>query len=94
MKTDRKKLTKWIEEARNNALDAGRIARSKEIANHLISKGVVIPVRCGECKHAQERMGYEKELYGEDCIMCEELPPSGRIAMFYNAFCSYGERRE
>lgn len=59
--------------------------QAEAIANHLISKGVTIPVRCGECCY-----------YNENGICC--CPNA--VQSFYGCkvkethFCSYGERRE
>ena len=56
----------------------------KHLADDLISKGVTIPVRCGECIEAE--WDEESELY-----LCRHQ------GCDYNKgehFCSYGERRE
>ena len=57
--------------------------QAEPIANHLISKGVTIPVRCGEC------------VYWDDDSRCN-APINGLVREYtkFDDFCSYGERRE
>ena len=79
MKTDREKLIKVLQ---NNPY--GQYTY-EEFADYLISKGVTIPVRCGECR-------YKDEIFfkGKGFPICRV---SGR-ATTETAFCSYGERKE
>jgi hypothetical protein len=56
------------------------------IADHLIENGVVIPVRCGECKHRDEDgdICYYHSSFGDDKI-CYTYP---------DGYCSYGKPKE
>lgn len=60
--------------------------RCNIIAEELISNGVTLPVRCKDCIHrVYVDMGDEIGAIGG----CELFG----MAMQYDAFCSYGERR-
>ena len=52
-------------------------------ADHLISSGVSIPVKCGECKYMIKQMG------GCYCKIWQQYNSHGDAG-----FCSYGERKE
>jgi hypothetical protein len=56
------------------------------LADHLIENGVVIPVRCRECKHRDEDgdICYYHSSFGDDKI-CYTYP---------DGYCSYGKPRE
>ena len=86
--TDREKLIELIKEANLSMWGRSGLSSAAErrayLADYLISKGVKIPVRCGECCY-----------YNENGICC--FPNA--VQSFYgckvkeNHFCSYGERR-
>ncbi len=94
MKTDREKLIEWLIECCevNHCSDTtGKVRTCTEcFADYLISKGVTIPVRCGECKHWNPTDKFN--VFGE----C--LKPLGEygdaIETDTTDFCSYGERKE
>ena len=54
----------------------------EELTDHLIANGVTIPVRCKDCKRAQQ---YE----ADHEVFCYFIG----AYMGNNNFCSYGERR-
>lgn len=54
------------------------------LADYLISKGVTIPVRCGECIYMEE--AYEKNGFS--------ICPASGMEIMNTDFCSYGERKE
>ena len=54
-------------------------------ADYLIANGVTIPVMCDDCKHFTEGMAIG---------MCKRNPDKPIIPMPYNAFCSFGERKD
>ena len=59
---------------------------AERIADHLIEGGVVIPVRCKDCKH-----------WHEDTLSCDFTPHSKyyeRPNWYEEDFCSYGERKD
>ena len=95
MKTDREKIADIVCENLQNDLCVrhcnGECFQVEIIANHLISKGVTIPVRCGECVHWSPALHHQNG-FGE----C--LRPLGEygdaIETDANDFCSYGEREE
>ena len=80
--TDREKLIELIKEANLSMWGRSGISSAAErrayLADYLISKGVTIPVRCGECNRRME----DKTCYWW----------GGRVDDKF--FCSYGERRE
>lgn len=55
-----------------------------DIADYLISKGITIPVRCGECIYMEE--AYEKNGF----LIC----PASGMEIMNTDFCRYGERKE
>lgn len=85
MKTDREKLIGLIDSVRYWGCGT-----SEEIADYLISKGAVIPVRCKDCKY-----------YGITGDQSCEVHSSTRLEDDYyivtmepDDFCGYGERKE
>ncbi len=88
MKTDREKL---IEVLKNNPY--GQYTY-EQFADYLISKGVTIPVRCGECKHwCEPRIDIcGQQEYG-DCLRPLGAYEDG-IETNADDFCAYGERKE
>lgn len=98
MKTDREKLIELVHEAlekcnttlcreceymefNNGSCD---LCFEHLAADYLISKGVTIPVRCGECIYMEE--AYEKNGF----LIC----PASGMEIMNTDFCSYGERKE
>ena len=53
-------------------------------ADYLIANGVVIPVRCMDCKHYTTGMAIG---------MCKRIPDKPIIPMPFNSFCLFGERK-
>ena len=86
MKTDREKLIEMLD------MNCGYVSelKSEQLADHLISKGVRIPVRCEECIHWYP--------LGLDNLIGDCLRPLGAyedgIETNADDFCSYGERKE
>lgn len=80
---EREHLVRLIEEA------CGGCARyrAEDIADTLISKGMLAVVRCGECKH-NYGIAHSCEFNPND-IVCEVWGTDG---MDENDYCSYGER--
>ena len=99
MKTDREKLielTSKAEEQYYNETPVGKISFKTHrayIADYLISKGVTIPVMCGECKHWYkfdfEETGGECEALG-DCVAYFGC----YVETEMTDFCNRGERKE
>lgn len=57
-------------------------------------RDLVEVVRCKDCKHANELVGFERQLYVAGCVACKQIHQnSERIVMLATDFCSYGERR-
>ena len=54
-------------------------------ADYMIENGVVIPVRCMECKHYTTGMAIG---------MCKRIPDKPIIPMPFNSFCAFGERKD
>lgn len=90
--TDRERLreviNQWLNEPIpfNETLDYGTM-----LTDYLISKGVTIPVRCGECVYYSEtkarRCDHPQLEYDIECYdQWVETSP--------NDFCSYAERKE
>lgn len=75
----REKLIDLIIEAKRT--DPETDSFTEYLADFLIENGVVIPVRCGECKFAREP--YKGGLY---CQGKHEVDP--------DHYCSYGEPKE
>lgn len=89
MKTDREKLIELIAECKDKYPCRGTqdYREFKEyLADYLISKGVTIPVRCGECKYWMGEILGNRCKYHSGMEHITMMPPEG--------FCSYGERRE
>ena len=86
MKTDKERLEEIFIEGLFGKTE------SAYLADYLISKGVTIPVRCGECKY------YSKEPHSCKCELHSKMPDQyGEgfdMQMIDVDFCSYGERRE
>jgi hypothetical protein len=88
MKTDREKLMELAICAKVDWMyDYEETEKSfcEYIVDYFISKGVTIPVRCGECKYWQDNNGgypHTECRWGKD-----ETPDA-------DDFCSYGERKE
>ena len=63
------------------------------IADHLIANGVTIPVRCKDCKYAENMMpiGNSNGCLMGDCILRKE--DDIIVTAWDDEFCSYGERR-
>lgn len=91
MKTDREKLIEMLD------MNCGYVSEMKaeQLADHLISQGVSIPVRCAECVYYSKttvvgldmRCNHPQLDYDVECYdhWLETSP---------NDFCSYGERKE
>ena len=63
------------------------------IAGHLIANGVTIPVRCKDCKYAENMMPIDNcngYLMG-DCTLRKE--DDIIVTTWGDEFCSFGERR-
>ena len=106
MKTDREKLIALMNEAHAKCdsincicgeeceYDGASYCFEHLFIDHIISKGVTIPVRCGECKH-WHAIGYDN-LIGE-CLKPLGVYPAAYDDSIYTKstdFCSYGERKE
>lgn len=62
---------------------SGNYDEAKRIADHLIANGVVVPVRCNDCKHFEEGK-----------LKCRfHSTETQEIQMFPTWFCSEGERK-
>lgn len=95
--TDREKLIELIGATPygNNSLvgenfQEGFIAR---IADHLIANGVTIPVRCKDCKNADD---YPANVYPFKTTDSQKLVCTKTVnwrAVEQDHFCAYGERR-
>ena len=94
--TDREKLIKLLMKSpvsgRKTLEDYMLLSTIGDIADYLISKGVTIPVRCGECKHwhpSNARMGDTEEDMQAigGCVYT-------RYCRREKDFCSCGERKE
>ena len=64
-----------------------------DIVDYLIAKGVTIPVRCKDCKYAENMMpiGNSNGCLMGDCILRKE--DDIIVTAWEDEFCSYGERR-
>ena len=106
--TDREKLIEWIREAKELWWgNRHKGSKNSYIADYLISKGVTIPVRCGECVHAVP-LDRNCELNSSIYMHCNQLRGElennvwHKYKKYYkdyslvdrDDFCSYGERRE
>ena len=90
MKTDREKLIEMLD------MNCGYVSEMKaeQLADHLISQGVSIPVRCAECKHwCEPRFCILTERKYGDCIKPLGAYEDG-IETYEDDFCAYGERKE
>lgn len=98
MKTDRERLTELFDQAHEkcNSINCVYVCSACKydglnycfeefLADYLISKGVTIPVRCGECKYCG-KYSATGNLY------CTH--PNGLEFQKKDDFCSYGERKE
>lgn len=95
MKTDREKLIgllggfttyEYLGDDSNEYIDVSLSRRTVEhLVDYLMSKGVTIPVRCGECKHWASKHRFCR-LHGLDGY--------GNSRFGENGFCSRGERKE
>ena len=88
--TDREKLARLLMDSPTLDVMFGEtIDEWYNAADYLISKGVTIPVRCGECRY------YEKHTQNNYyCGRAEEFSEVITNWVEPNDFCSYGERRE
>lgn len=77
--TDREKLTDLIA----SYMEFVRTATPKEMATHLISNGVTLPVRCKDCKHNNE-----SRAIGESGMWCDYWGTDPDP----DDFCRWGER--
>ena len=84
MKTDREKLTTLLNDFVCTLASCDKPTCNECIADYLISKGVTIPVRCGECIYMEE--AYEKNGF----LIC----PASGMEIMNTDFCSYGERKK
>ena len=80
--TNREHLIRLIEDACRGCARY----RAEDIADNLISEGVVKVVRCKDCKH---RVTTEDGEYNPSDIVCDYFMTDG---MDSNDYCSYGER--
>ena len=88
--TDKKKLAELIRKAELSMWGksfGSALAENYYIAEYLIENGVIIPIRCSECKH--KISWYKHQIYGSD--ICGV---SGMAIKENMDFCSYGERKE
>ena len=91
MKTDREKLIELIKEANLSMWGRSGISSAAErrayLADYLISKGVTIPVRCGECRYRYEPV---------KCSLFVDMADG--VPWFRDHgedfFCEWGERKE
>ena len=88
MKTDREKLNDLMQEAAKQWMDNGRTDFYIDFAaDYLISKGVTIPVRCGECRYRYEPV---------KCSLFVDMADG--VPWFRDHgedfFCEWGERKE
>lgn len=100
MKTDREKLIEFVNEAHEycntiNCIGGEECGYDGQLycfehllIDYLISKGVTIPVRCGECKY------YFSDI--RKCDLHSEMPDEYSSGFSFKMeptdFCSYGER--
>jgi hypothetical protein len=92
MKTDREKLIGVLRLGASQAYSLDTKEDCEELADHLISEGVTIPVRCGECKHNYSNWEHEEnDVTDYSDITCDYFMTDG---MDREDFCSYGERKE
>lgn len=89
----RDKLKKLITEASDKKLSVPYISEdgAEALADYLISKGVVVPVRCGDCKCWKADGGYGLDLDGTKrqygvCAITN-------MAYKENHFCCFGAKR-
>lgn len=88
--TEREKLREVINQWLNDPIpfdetfDYGTM-----LTDYLISKGVTIPVRCGECRYHEQHT--QNNYY---CGRAEEFSEIITNWVEPNDFCSYGERKE
>ena len=97
MKTDRERLSELVQEANkeiSKRIDLDELTDVEtawlSFADYLISKGVTIPVRCGECKYFDRSLKFN----GGYCTKTESLFLNHEDWRELNDFCSYGERKE
>ena len=84
MKTDREFL---IEILRNEIMLRSDKDPYEDLADQLISKGVTIPVRCGECRYKYEPVKCSLWIATE----------GDKVAFRYHGddfYCKFGERKE
>ena len=95
MKTDRERLEDIICERLQDDIciphcNHGKCSSVKSFANYLISKGVTIPVRCGECKRCFEKRTKRNNQLMRFCMRMD----GNEFQVNANNFCSYGERKD
>lgn len=89
MKTDREKLIELLDYVTEVfRLDAWE--NTDKIADYLIKKGVIIPVRCKDCKYYGITGDQSCEVHSSTWLDDEYYI----VHMEPDDFCSYGERQE
>ena len=99
--TDRDKLIELIKQATTSHLDylesidqkglTDTEGRAKFIAEHLLANGVIVPVRCKDCKYCELR--YPAKAIGEEAIEGYYCFANKRYLKSTD-FCSCGELKE
>ena len=91
--TDRERLIGVLRFGASQAYSLDTKEDCEELADYLISKGVTIPVRCGECRYAEHLLNAEGTPY-ELCNINDETAEYTNNVRHPNGFCSYGEMKE
>ncbi len=87
----RSELWRLVGEVQDCGCDVTDVVKMNYVENdvlidHLIAAGVVIPVRCKDCKHFDEYFG--------KCYVFRHDNIEVQLEVESDHFCSYGERRE
>ena len=84
----------YLDDDSDEHIEVGLAPRTVEhLADYLISKGVTIPVKCGECKHFHRALIKTIDGSIPDFGICDHpWFDSDKYDVYDSHFCGYGER--